>query len=197
MSTSVSIVSMAGRHQRAKRTGAVCLLALAAACSSGVDTATQVNQAVNIFTSGVATGGAAFTVDAKGNTAIAQGVEFPGFAFGTYDVDASSTSVKMTLVANLANLQITEYDSTTVDQYFYEFDRQVTFASIAPGSNAGFAASVRVVAPGETVTSGGTFVTGLPTSFTFANGGILVSIGQGTSLTTVGTGGSMTVDVYF
>lgn len=154
---------------------------------------TQLDQAVNIFASGSVTGGAPFTVDVAEDTAITDGVELPGFAFGTYDVDVSADSITMTFVNDPSNLGISVYDVTTVDFYYYEFDQRLASASIS-ALTEGFAASVELIAPGAMASSVGAFVDGLGTEFTFANGGFLVSIGEGTDLNQVGTGGSLTID---
>ncbi|MEM8979766.1 MAG: VPLPA-CTERM sorting domain-containing protein [Pseudomonadota bacterium] len=157
-------------------------------------TLTTVDQAVNIFTSGPVTGGAAVVVDAATNVAIESGVELPGFAFGTYDVDFTADSLTMTFVNDPANLGIALYDSTTVDQYYFEFNERIATAAIS-SFTLGFAADVEIVAAGTSVSSIDAFGLGLPTDFTFANGGILVSVGEGTDLNAVGTGGSLTIDV--
>ena len=136
------------------------------------------------------------TVDAKGPATIGAEVEFPGFAFGVYDVDATPSQVKMTLATDPSSLQVATYDSDTSDLYYYEFDREVESASISSAAE-GFVANVDIVAPGEVVTTQGAFVDGLATSYTLSNGGILVTIGEGSSLRTVGQGGSLTVDLTF
>lgn len=173
------------------------VLAAAIALISGgayASSVSTVEQAVNIFTSGSVTGGAPFTVDVGGPTPIVPGTEFPGFAFGTYDVDVSSNAVKMTFVNDPSNLGIAVYDASTVDRYYFEFDREIAAASFA-SFTTGFEAMLEIIAPGTMVSSVGGFVPGAPTDFTFANGGVLISIGQGTNLNTVGTGGSLTVNV--
>jgi len=159
-------------------------------------TPTDVTQAVNFFNNPGATNGVPLTVDVQGPATIGEALEFPGFAFGTYDVDASPSQLKMTLATDPSTLQVADYDSDTSDTYYYEFDVAVTTASISNAAE-GFAATVQILSPGDTVTSEGTFVEGLATSFTFVNGGILVTIGEGTALGTVGQGGSFTVDLTF
>ncbi|MFK7753192.1 MAG: VPLPA-CTERM sorting domain-containing protein [Sedimentitalea sp.] len=162
----------------------------------------SVQQAVNIFqdgglsgTGGV-TGGAAFTVDVAGPVAIDNTVELPGFAFGTYDVNFTSNSLTMILdVADPVN-DLGVYDDTanTVDSYFFEFGQHIASASIIDFT-PGFAATVDILAAGTTASSMGTFVPGLATDFVFANGGILVTIGEGTNLDTVALGGALTIGV--
>jgi len=159
-------------------------------------TATTVEQAVNVFNSPGATNGMPMTVDVQGPATIGDAVEFPGFALGTYDVDASPSQLKMTLAADPSALMITDYDSETRDLYYYEFDVPVATAAISDAAE-GFAATVQIVSPGDTASSDGTFVDGLATSFTFPNGGILITIGDGTALGTVGQGGSFSVDLTF
>lgn len=171
--------------------GAVVLLGTTATANAA--TLSSIEQAVNIFTSDSVTGGVPLTVDVGGPNAIGAGVEFPGFAFGTYDVDVSASSLTMTFVNDPANLGISVYDASTVDQYYFEFDQGISAASIS-GFTDGFAASVEIIAPGSTASSVGSFVDGLPTSFVFENGGILISIGEGTDFNLIGTGGSLTVD---
>lgn len=136
------------------------------------------------------------TIDVGGQRAIGDDVEYPGFAFGTYDVDAAGTSLTMTLATDPSTLQIGTYDATTQDLYYYEFDRPVTSAVITSAAE-GFNAKVTVLSPGETLTADGTFVEGLATSFMFANGGVLIAIGEGSALRTVGTGGSVNVELTF
>lgn len=156
----------------------------------------EVTQAVNLFNSPAATNGVPLTVDVQGPATIGDAVEFQGFAFGTYDVDASPSQLKMTLATDPATLQIADYDSATSDSYYYEFDIPVATASISNAAE-GFAATVQILSAGDTANSEGAFVDGLGTSFTFANGGILITIGEGTALGTVGQGGSFTVDLTF
>jgi len=152
-------------------------------------------QAVNFFENGQATGGNPMTVDAKGPVDVTDAVELSGFAFGTYDVDATENSITMTLVAQLENLQITLYDDTTFDRYYFAFDHEVTSAEIADATDENFAATVEMIAPGTTVSSMGAFVEGLPTEFTFGNGGLLITVGEGTDLTKISeNGGSLTVN---
>lgn len=160
-----------------------------------VNAADTVEQALNTFQNDKATGGAAMTVDAKGPVAITESVELPGFAFKVYDVDVSSDSLTMTLVAQLEKLQITQYDSTTFDRYYYAFDQQVSEATLSDKTDDYFSASVQLIAPGSGVSTAGAFVEGMPTEFTFDKGGILITIGDGTDLGMVSEhGGSITVD---
>lgn len=184
--------------QSSSSKGLRAFLGAAAICGSAstADAATlsSVEQTVNIFQSGAVTGGAAFTVDVGGPVAIGSGVEFPNFAFGTYDVDVTLNSLTMTFVNDPAALGIAVYDPSTIDSYFFEFNKQIASASISDAA-LGYAATVEVFAPGTTASSDGTFVPGLATTFSFDNGGILVTIGDGTNLNTVGTGGSLTVDL--
>ncbi|MEO1550973.1 MAG: hypothetical protein AAFR93_11170 [Pseudomonadota bacterium] len=177
---------------------ALGLGAVLAACSPMMSTGTPpttLDQAVNLFESGVATGGAMLTVDAGGPVAITDAVELPKFAFAVYDVDVSEDSVTMTLVADLAKLQVTLYDATTFDRYYFAFDQEVTSATLSGTTDPNFNAEVEIVAPGTTITAAGAFVDGLPTEFTLENGGILVTMGEGTDLTKITeNGGALTVD---
>ena len=175
---------------------AVATLVLAGGCSSGdADTASIVNQAVNTFQNSQATGGTASTVDVKGPADITDAVEFPGFAFSVYDVDVTGNSVTMKLVAQLENLQITLYDATTFDRYYFEFDQRITEATLSDATDENFAATVKLIEPGATVTTAGTFVDGLASEFTFENGGILITLGEGTDLTKITeNGGSLVVN---
>jgi len=84
-------------------------------------------------------------------------------------------------------LQIIERDSEIRDLYYHEFDVLVASESISDAAE-GFAATVQILSPGDTATSEGSFVDGLAASFTFAYGGILISIREGTALGTVGQG---------
>lgn len=153
-----------------------------------------VSQAVNFFENGKATGGLPFSVDAKGPVAISDDVELPGFAFHVYDVDFTADSVTMTLVANLEKLQITLYDDSTFDRYYFAFDQEVTSVELAGETDENFDATVETLAPGTKVSSKGAFVDGLATDYTFENGGILITIGEGTDLTKISqNGGSLTV----
>ncbi|MEM1373421.1 MAG: hypothetical protein AAGF78_03450 [Pseudomonadota bacterium] len=168
-------------------------LALAPAVSA--DMANTVTQAVNAFENAQATGGAPMTVDAKGPVAISDDVELPGFAFAVYDVDFTESSVTMTLVAQLENLQITLYDDTTFDRYYFGFDTPISEAALAASTDENFAATVEIIEPGTVVTNAGAFVDGLGTEFTFDNGGILVTVGEGTDLTKIlENGGALTVE---
>jgi hypothetical protein len=178
------------------------LPALALACStvfaaapSFADSVTSVSQAANFFQNAVATGGKPFTVDAKGPVAISDDVELPGFAFQVYDVDFTSSSVTLTLIAELEKLQVTLYDDTTFDRYYFAFDQQVKSAALSGDTDENFKASVEMIEPGTTVSTAGSFVDGLPTEYTFAEGGILITIGDGTDLTKISAnGGSLTVN---
>ena len=159
------------------------------------DSAKTLNQAVNFFQNGKATGGQPFTVDAKSSIAITDKVELPGFAFHVYDIDVTGKSLTMTLVAQLEKLQITLYDDTTFDRYYFAFDHEVTSAELSDATDENFHASVEVIAPGTKVSSAGAFVDGLATDYTFQNGGILVTVGEGTDLTKIkDNGGSLTVN---
>ena len=183
-------------HHRCALSAAAALMAAALAMpgSANATTISTVEQAVNIFTSGVVTSGAPLTVDVGGPKTVKGGVEFPGFAFGTYDVDIRPDGLSMTFVNDPANLGIAVYDASTVDRYYYAFDREVVKASIL-SETPGFAATVDIIAPGDTASSVGAFIPGLPTSFVFDQGGILVSIGDGTDLNRVGTGGALDISV--
>ena len=153
------------------------------------------SQAVNLFQNAKATGGETFTVDTKGPVKIGDEVELPGFAFNVYDVDFTLKSVTMTLVAQLEKLQITLYDDTTYDRYYFAFDEEISAAELSDKTDENFEASVEIIKPGTQVTSKGAFVDGLPTEFTFDKGGILITIGEGTDLTKISeNGGSLTVD---
>ena len=169
--------------------------AFVAAGPAFADMVGNVSNAVNFFQNGKATGGAAMTVDAKGPVAISDDVELPGFAFNVYDLDFTANSVTMTLVAQLEKLQITLYDDTTFDRYYFAFDQEITSAELSSETDENFKASVEIIAPGTKVTSKGAFVDGLPTEFTLEKGGILVTIGEGTDLTKISeSGGSLTVN---
>ncbi|MEM7256060.1 MAG: hypothetical protein AAF404_01600 [Pseudomonadota bacterium] len=158
------------------------------------DSATTVNQAVNFFQNAKATGGAPVTVDAKGPVTISDDIELPGFAFSVYDVDFTSDSLTMKLVAQLEKLQITLYDNTTSDRYYYAFDTNIGAAEIADNTDENFKATVELIEPGTSVTSAGAFIDGMATEFTFENGGLLITIGEGTDLTKIlANGGSLTV----
>lgn len=170
-------------------------LAAAALAAAPFAATADMATAVNFFENGQATGGAPMTVDAQGPVEITDAVELPGFAFHVYDVDFTANSVTMTLVAELENLQITLYDDTTFDRYYFAFDEEVTSATLSDMTDENFSATVELIAPGSTVSSVGAFVEGLPTEFTFENGGILVTVGAGTDLTLIAeNGGSLTVD---
>ena len=173
---------------------AAALLAMAPFAATA-DTAATTATAVNFFQNGQATGGAPMTVDAQGPVEITDAVELPGFAFHVYDVDFTPNSLTMTLVAELENLQITLYDDTTFDRYYFAFDEQVTSAEISDMTDANFSATVEIIAPETSVSSAGAFVDGLATDFTFENGGILITVGEGTDLTAIAAnGGSLTVN---
>ncbi len=159
------------------------------------DSMTTVSQAVNFFQNAQATGGAPATVDAKGPVEITDQVELPGFAFNVYDVDFTANSVTMKLVASLEKLQITLYDNTTFDRYYFAFDQKVTSAELAESTDENFKAMVEVIQPGTSISAAKAFVDGLGTDFTFENGGIVVTIGEGTDLTKVTeNGGAITVN---
>ncbi len=174
---------------------ASALLTSVVAMPATAEMATNVSQAVNLFQNGQATGGNAMTVDAKGPVAISDAVELPMFAFAVYDVDFTGDSLTMTLIAELEKLQITLYDDTTFDRYYYAFDHEITSASLSDKTDENFKATVEVVEAGTTITTAGAFVDGMATEFTFEKGGILVTIGEGTDLTKITeNGGSLTVD---
>ncbi len=157
-------------------------------------TPTTVETAANLFQNAKATGGQAMTVDAKGPVEITSAVEFPGFAFAVYDVDVTETSLTMTLIAELEKLQITLYDDTTFDRYYFAFDTAVTAAEISSETDENFKASVEILEPGSSVTSAGAFMDGMPTEFVMEHGGLLITIGEGTDLTKISeNGGSLTV----
>lgn len=156
---------------------------------------TEIVEAVNIFTSGVVTGGAPLTVDAQGPVAITDAVELPGFAFGVYNVDAAASRVTLEFARDPSTLGIAQFDASTVDQYYFEFDRPLGGAVLSADSNPNFAATVELVAPGATASSVGAFVAGAPTAFTFENGGFLLSIGEGADLTAAGVGATLSVEV--
>lgn len=179
------------------RTGVFACVATAALVASPAfaDTAGSVDHAVNFFQNAKATGGAPMTVDAKGPVEINDEVELPGFAFNVYDVDFTANSVTMNLVAQLEKLQITLYDDTTFDRYYFAFDQEISSAELSDMTDENFKATVEVVAPGTQITSKGAFVDGMATEFTFENGGILVTIGEGTDLTKIlENSGSLTVN---
>ena len=169
--------------------------AIVGAGSAFADAAGSVNSAVNFFQNGQATGGAPVTVDAKGPIPISDKVELPGFAFNVYDVDIAGNRLTMTLIAELEKLQITLYDDTTFDRYYFAFDQQITSVQMSDMTDPNFKASVEIVQPGSQISSKGAFVDGMPTEFTLENGGILITIGEGTDLTKIlENGGSLTVD---
>ena len=171
--------------------GAISLWAVS---SVFADTPNTLAQAVNAFQNAKATGGAAMTVDAKGPVEITDEVELPGFAFKVYDVDITSESLTMKLVANLEKLQITLYDETTFDRYYYAFDQKITAATLSDDTDGNFAASVELIEPGTKVSTAGAFVDGMASDFTFENGAVLVTVGEGTDLTKISeNGGSLTV----
>lgn len=162
---------------------------------ASVDAPTTVAQAVNSFQNAMATMGVAATVDSQGPIEISDEVELPGFAFGTYDVDVSADNLTMTLIADPANLMITMYDDTTFDRYYYAFDQEIVSAELDGSTDPNFAATVELLEPGTTVTTATSFVDGLPTEWTFENGAILVTIGEGTDLNEISAnGGSLTVN---
>lgn len=173
--------------------------AFIAACSAlpaAAETPTNLNAGVNFFINADVTGGVPATIAVGDTTAISDAVEYPGFAFGTYDVDATTTDLTMTLATDPTKLQVGTYDDATSDLYYFEFDRPVSSAVISAVAD-GFNATVEVLSPGTTLTADKSFVDGLATSFMFANGGILVTIGSGSALRTVGQGGALTVDLTF
>ncbi|MEO9825857.1 MAG: hypothetical protein ABJF50_15690 [Paracoccaceae bacterium] len=165
------------------------------ASTASAQSVASIVQAANFFENGQATNGAMMTVDVKGPVTISDAVELPGFAFAVYDVDATPNSITLKLIAQLEKLQITLYDSTTFDRYYFAFDEAITSAEIADTTDENFSATVEVIAPGTTVSSAGAFMDGLPTDFTFENGGILITVGEGTDLTKITeNGGALTVN---
>lgn len=170
-------------------------LAFVNAAPAFADMAGTVNQAVNLFQNSQATGGRPFTVDVKGPVEISGDVELPGFAFNVYDVDFTTDSITMTLIAQLEKLKVTLYDDTTFDRYYFALDQEITSASLSENTDENFKAEVEIIAPGTGVTSEGAFVDGVGTEFTFDTGGILVTIGEGTDLTKISAnGGSLVIN---
>lgn len=182
-------------YQSVLRAALVAGAALTLAGPAAADSPSAVSHAVNFFQNAGATGGKAMTVDAKDSVAITDEVELPGFAFHVYDIDFTTSSLTMTLVAKLEKLQVTQYDDTTFDRYYYAFDKEITEAELSDVTDENFKASIEILKPGTKVSSSGAFVDGLPTDFTFENGGILITIGDGTDLTKITeNGGSLTVN---
>ena len=174
---------------------AAAAMAAIGAVPAAADTAQTGSQAVNQFQNAQVTGGNPLTVDVKGTVAISDEVELPKFAFAVYDVDFTDESLTMTLVADLEKLQITQYDDTTFDRYYYAFDHEVTSAELSDMTDKNFKATVEIFEPGTSITTAGAFVDGMATDFTFENGGLLITIGAGTDLTKVTeAGGSLTVE---
>lgn len=91
------------------------------------------------------------------------------YAFTKMRFDASPTSIKMTLAKDPSELQISTYDSKTKDQYYYEFDREVSSASVGTVTD-GFSVSVEIMPDGQKLETMGAFVKGMPKAFTFAKG---------------------------
>ncbi|MEM6293555.1 MAG: hypothetical protein AAGA54_19940 [Myxococcota bacterium] len=107
----------------------------------------------------------------------------------------TADSITMTLVANPADLMITMYDDTTFDRYYYAFDQEITAAALGASTDENFSATVEILEPGTTVTTDTSFVKGLPTEWTFENGAIAITIGEGTDLNEISSnGGSLTVE---
>ncbi|MEM9700510.1 MAG: hypothetical protein AAF943_17180 [Pseudomonadota bacterium] len=154
---------------------------------------TNIDETVNTFANGGFTGGAEAIVDARGSTPIGAGVDLVSVG-GVYDVDVTDNSVTMTFTASLSNLVITNYDATTFDRYYFEFDKALKAAAITAAAS-GFAATVDVLTPGSMISTLDLFNTGLATDRTFENGGILVTIGEGTDLTQLVGGGQLSVRV--
>ena len=74
-------------------------------------------------------------------------------------------------------------------------DQQIDAATLGAATDANFSATVEILAPGTTVTTESSFVPELPTEWTFENGAIQVTIGEGTDLNEVGSaGGSLVVE---
>lgn len=172
------------------------VLSLTTAAPAMAETPESLASAVNFLVNGEVTGGVPMTVDVGGAKPIGDGVEYPGFAFGTYDVDATETGLTMTLATDPSKLKIGTYDASTQDLYYYEFDRPVSSAVLTEATE-GFKATVTVLSPGKVITSHGSFAPGLATSVMFANGGVLIAIGEGSALRTVGTGGALSVALTF
>lgn len=172
------------------------VLSLATAMPALSGTPEALASAVNFLVNGQVTGGVPMTVDVGGATPIGNGVEYPGFAFGTYDVDVTTAGLTMTLATDPSKLQIGTYDASTKDLYYFEFDRPVSSARLSDATE-GFHATVTVISPGDVISSNGAFAPGLATSFMFANGGVLITIGEGSALRTVGTGGTLSVALTF
>lgn len=155
----------------------------------------NLSQAINLFQNGQATGGKPFTVDARDSVKISDEIELPGFAFQVYDIDFTDSSLTMTLIAKLEKLKITVYDDTTFDRYYFAFDKEISSAKLSDKTDENFKANIEIMKPGTQITSDGSFVEGLPTDFTFENGGILITIGDGTDLNKISAnGGSLTLD---
>lgn len=168
---------------------------VALAAPTFAQSANTVTQAVNAFQNGQATNGAPMTVDAKGPVEITDAVELPGFAFAVYDVDFTENSLTMTLIADLEKLMITQYDGSTFDRYYFAFDTPITAAELSDATDVNFSATVEIIEPGTTVNTAGAFVDGLDTEFTFENGGILVTVGEGTDLAKIlGNNGALTIN---
>ncbi|MEM9320241.1 MAG: VPLPA-CTERM sorting domain-containing protein [Pseudomonadota bacterium] len=182
---------------------AALAVAVFAAPIAQAATLSNLSQAFNTFQANAFPGltdSLQVSVDQSGGAAIGAGVEIPGFGLGTYDVDVAPDALTMTLAADPNNLGLAVYDSATFDRYFYSFDIAVASASVDASTNPSFAASVEVIAPGTVFDFDG--VLGfpgvdptLPTSFAMPNGGILITIGDGTNLFDVRTGGSLRVNI--
>lgn len=144
------------------------------------------------------TDGRELSVDQAGTVAISAGIEYPGFGLGTYDVDLSADGLTMTLLADPNDLGVAIYDDQTFDRYYIEFNRPLATAALTSTTNAGFSATVEVLAPGTALTFDGVLGfpgvdPNLPTSLDLANGGLLITIGSGTNLFDVGQGGTLSV----
>ena len=97
-----------------------------------------VYKAVNSFQSGQATKGSQMTVDAKGPVDITDAIDLPGFALQVCDVDFTESRLTMTLVAQLEKLVITQYEATTFDRYYFEFDTAIALVELSDQTDENF-----------------------------------------------------------
>ena len=68
-------------------------------------------------------------------------------------------------------------------------------AKLSDVTDANFSAKVEAIAPGTTVSTAGAFVDGMPNEHMFENGGLLITIGEGTDLAKIlANNGSLTVE---
>lgn len=163
------------------------LAALAGLVSSS--SVASVMSATNTFQDLAFTAGFQATIDHQTDIQIVDpGVELPGFAFGTYDVDFSANSISMTLINDPANLAVANYGAGTVDRYFYSFDTAIAAATLNAATNPSYlaGASLSIIEAGTSFVFDTAFVPGLPTSIELATGGVLLSLGEGTSLDAIG-----------